>query len=380
MSPNRAFIAPASVAAALLSATLLAAPLRDAAAQTPPAPAAGPDSGATPAPESAGEPAPAVRTPDQWAQEIIRRIGSMSDEDLAAARAAVGEALADRPKDPALTLASALLARSEGDLKQARVLAESAVGLDPRSARAWYVRGTVAFEQARTAAMVDQMGLADTGREAMLKSIELDPKDPEPRMSLAMYYVMAPGIAGGSFRKAREQADVLLTLEGDGPYFGHTIRALVAADKEEWAEMARSYGEAERAATSPANTFNAAAAHARALLQKKNDAKAAEAEARRSESLAQTDEQRATIAATLGEALKKQKRYAEAAQSFERVIALFPEAKQSRLSLGDCLSELGRHADAAAAYEAFAARFPQDSRAEDARSKAKKQRKKAGAK
>jgi hypothetical protein len=73
--------------------------------------------------------------------------------------------------------------------------------------------------------------LADTAKAALEKSLNLDAEQPMARYSLAQFYINAPGIAGGSLRKAREQAKLMFAMkDGKGDFLGHLTLALTAAE------------------------------------------------------------------------------------------------------------------------------------------------------
>lgn len=107
----------------------------------------------------------------------------------------------------------ALVLRTNGQRTAAREVMEKAVKIEPESAAHQFWYGTMIFESINEAPTLKKMGLADTAMEALEKSLKLDPEQPMARYSMAQFYINAPGIAGGSFRKAREQAKLLFAMK-----------------------------------------------------------------------------------------------------------------------------------------------------------------------
>lgn len=338
----------------------------------PAAPSAPELASASPAPDAA-----VPLTATQWAERIIDKPNSLTEADVGIATASIEEALKAGATDQSLLLAQGFLLHSKGEHKAALARGREIAARDPKSAQAWYLVGVASFDQAQTASMMDKMDFADDGKAAMLKAVELDPAFIDARMALGMYYVMAPGIAGGSNRKATEQANELLKLEG-GAYTGRTLLALVAADKGDWKEMSAQYQLMESAAADQRGRLRAVLSHARSLLNSKEDPKAAVVQAERALKLAETDQEKASARFLLAEARRKLGERDKAIEEYRAVLAFNPDATNSRWHLAGLLADAKAYVEAAEHYEEFAKRFPKDERTEKARENAKKMRKKAG--
>jgi len=73
------------------------------------------------------------------------------------------------------------------------------------------------------ASMMSALGHAKKCKAALEKAVALDPKNAQARISLAMFYLHAPGIAGGSKKKGWEQAGEIEKLDTE---YGWRIRVI----------------------------------------------------------------------------------------------------------------------------------------------------------
>jgi tetratricopeptide (TPR) repeat protein len=197
----------------------------------------------------------------------------------------------------------------------------------------------------------------------------------EARYGLAQFYLRAPGIAGGSIKKAREQAEALLGIER-GVMWGHITLGQIAADDEKWDEMTSRYERALEAATETDLKVMVLATHAFALLREKKDHAAAMEVAKKLDGVAPADDP--TAAFVMGEAHRALKEYAAAIEAYLTVIAKRPDSRSSRYALAQCYEANSEYAKAVEQYQVFADRFPTDDRASEAKSKVKKLEKKLG--
>lgn len=328
-------------------------------------------------PDSESQELAAPLTAAKWAERIIAAPASLTEADADVAAPILEEAIKADATNQNLLLAQGFVLHARRDHKAAVVRGREIASRDPKSARAWYLVGIASFDQAQTASMMDKMDFADDGKAAMLKAVELDPAFIDARMALGMYYVMAPGIAGGSNRKAAEQANELLKLEG-GAYTGRTLLALVAADKGDWKEMSAQYELMEAAAKDRRGRLGAVLSYARSLLNNKEDAKAALVQAERALTIAETDREKASARFVLAEVRRTLGEREKAIEEYRSVLGFNPDATNSRWHLAGLLADSKAYVEAAEHYEEFARRFPNDERADDAASKARKLRKKAG--
>ena len=83
---------------------------------------------------------------------------------------------------------------------------EKAVAANPNNADAHYALGLAYAHKAQQAGMFGGMAEIGKARDEWLRAIELNPNFADARLRLIDFYVMAPGMFGGSEEKATEQA------------------------------------------------------------------------------------------------------------------------------------------------------------------------------
>jgi tetratricopeptide (TPR) repeat protein len=98
-------------------------------------------------------------------------------------------------------------------LDDAEDAVDEAIEVNENIARYHLLRGQILGLQAMNANVLSQGLLAPRIKNAFLRASELDPKNIEARQALYNYYVMAPGIMGGSEEKAFEQAQAVALLD-----------------------------------------------------------------------------------------------------------------------------------------------------------------------
>jgi len=89
---------------------------------------------------------------------------------------------------------------------------DEAIDLNENISKYHIARGNILGLQTMNANPVSQAFLAPKVKNAYLRGSELDPNNIEARQALYNYYVMAPGIMGGSEEKALEQANAVVKL------------------------------------------------------------------------------------------------------------------------------------------------------------------------
>jgi tetratricopeptide (TPR) repeat protein len=77
--------------------------------------------------------------------------------------------------------------------------------------RTWLGRAYIAKLQ--TSSFMEKGILSGRALEQLRKAVDLDPANVEARVTLAGYYLNAPSIAGGSKKKAREQAEEIVKYD-----------------------------------------------------------------------------------------------------------------------------------------------------------------------
>jgi tetratricopeptide (TPR) repeat protein len=111
----------------------------------------------------------------------------------------------------------------------------------PESSEAHLCLGRAYGQKARNASIFSQMGLARKCKAEFEKAVALDPKSVDARYDLLTFHVNAPGIAGGSLDKAREQAAEIARLD---PVRGHIAAGAVLSSEKKWPEAEAEYRKA----------------------------------------------------------------------------------------------------------------------------------------
>jgi tetratricopeptide (TPR) repeat protein len=103
---------------------------------------------------------------------------------------------------------------------------EKAVELAPDSAEYHFSLGNLYGIQAQNASIFSKFSYAGKVKDEFKRASELSPRNIRYRLALMSYYLQAPGIAGGSNDKAREQAEEIAKID---PYEGQMATAEVEA-------------------------------------------------------------------------------------------------------------------------------------------------------
>lgn len=312
------------------------------------------------------QPAPVTYATLEDAITAIKRPGTvLSAEEVAEATRVIGAARDAGEESHRVMYAEALLAARQNNYPRARDLMREVVKLSPDDAVYRMTHAGNAFMSISTAGTLDKLSLAEEGRDAYLEALRIDSSLVEPRIGLAEYYIQAPGIAGGSWKKAGEQAHALIDLpEGRGEFTGYMLKARIAMEREQWKVMSEHFTKAETARGENASAFIAIISHANALLDKKEDAKAALAQAERAVPMAPANDAMALV--VVGRCKQAMKDWQGAVDTYAQVLALRPDAKLSRLGYATSLEKLGRQVEALQQFHEFTTRFPQDPLAEKA--------------
>lgn len=185
--------------------------------------------------EAAANPAETGPGPAEEAAGRVVEVGIAQFEagELEAARETLLGAL-EATGDRALPLAylgRIALAEKEYDAAIDRL--KEAVELEPADSthRTWLGRAYI--EKLQTVSFFERGVLAGRALDALKKAVELDPANVDARVFLAGYYLNAPVLAGGSVRKAREQAEAIVALD---PSRGSSVLAGIHIKNEEYDE------------------------------------------------------------------------------------------------------------------------------------------------
>lgn len=135
--------------------------------------------------------------------------------------------------------ALALLAQDGSDEKlldtQVKAM-QQCVEQQPREAVCHYALGSLMGTQAMMGGMMKAMTLTGRIKSSFAQALALDPASFEYRSALQQFYLMAPGIAGGSSSKAAALAQ---ELRDSQPEQARLLRARVAMKDDQLAEVER---------------------------------------------------------------------------------------------------------------------------------------------
>jgi tetratricopeptide (TPR) repeat protein len=95
---------------------------------------------------------------------------------------------------------------AQRDFGQAVEWLEKASGLAPKNAEYSMWLGRAYGRAAAAAGMLKAMGLGKKSKEAMERAVSLDPNLLDARSDMLQFYLLAPGIMGGSVEEAKKQA------------------------------------------------------------------------------------------------------------------------------------------------------------------------------
>src|SRR5258706_8893113 len=148
-------------------------------------------------------------------------------------------------------VAAGRTALARGDLENAITQLEKAVAANGMNAQAHYQLGVAYARQVQAAGGLGALWQTRKMRDEWLRAAELDPKLLEARFRLIEFYVMAPGLAGGSDDKAMQQAAEVRKLdavEGHRAFAGvYTLQKRPDLATKEMDEAARNHPASAKA-------------------------------------------------------------------------------------------------------------------------------------
>ncbi len=148
-------------------------------------------------------------------------------ENYAGAQAYFRTGLQNDPNDAAAAAGMATVSLARGQNKAGVDWAHKAIALAPQDATYQMLLGVAYGQYVHDVSIVSQLGIAYKVRDAFQQAVQLDPDNAQARAGLAKYYILAPGIAGGSINKADEQIAALDKLD---PVQAAVVRATRAQE------------------------------------------------------------------------------------------------------------------------------------------------------
>jgi tetratricopeptide (TPR) repeat protein len=140
-----------------------------------------------------------------------------------------------------------------GDSDAAIGLLEKAVAQSPNSAEAHFYLASAYGSKVQESGLFGAAKYASKLKDEFERAVALNPKYVEARYGLVQVYAAAPGVMGGSFDKAFEQAKEIKALD---PIFGHRAYAFIYTQqkkpdlaKKEYADAIREQPDSPKAHT-----------------------------------------------------------------------------------------------------------------------------------
>jgi tetratricopeptide (TPR) repeat protein len=156
----------------------------------------------------------------------------MKDRKFAEAEALARDRIGKNPRDDvALWYLSRSIAGDPKKRDEAIARGEQCVKELPQSARCHNALGMLYGAAALSGGMGSIIKYASSIKEEFAKAVELDPRFFDARRDLNQFYLQAPGIAGGSVRKAIENSDAMARLNANQ---GALLRAEVHIYEKEF--------------------------------------------------------------------------------------------------------------------------------------------------
>lgn len=316
----------------------------------------------------------AAMSAHELAHALIDRERGFVPDDKPGAEAALKAAMASDSSDARWPLALGILKMRDNKAADAKPFLEKATDLDPKNPDALNWHANALFATINEASLLAKGRMAGQAKDMLERAVEIDPSYVDARIALVEFYRNAPGIAGGSKKKAKENAEAMLAY-ADGKMHAHRLLAQIAVQDDDWAEANRHFDAAAQAAGDEDARLQLLLARGYAILNDKKDAKAALPIVKEVFD-ARGDDADVSTVYMYARALSETGDCAGAIPLFKRVLTMNPEARNSRFLLAECLAKQGRAEEAKTQYEEFVKRFPKDDNASKAKKAIKELQKK----
>jgi pimeloyl-ACP methyl ester carboxylesterase/cytochrome c-type biogenesis protein CcmH/NrfG len=233
------------------------------------------------------------------------------------AKAALERLIGREPKNATAAFYLGRISFEQNNADEAVKWFETAVTLDDKRAVHHHWLAQAYGKKAREGGMMSRASFAGKARDALLKSLELDPGALDARADLAWYYNSVPGIVGGNSERAMEQVEFIKQRDA---LKGWLLAGELLADKKKFAEAERALLEAEKL---------------------------------------QSDQFEATN--KLGDFYQRAKEFDKAFAAFNRILQSKPDDLRATYQIGRTAGMWGKNLDRGlAAFEAVKDRLPKD--------------------
>ncbi len=239
----------------------------------------------------------------------------IKEHKYAEAEKAASSKLAQDPKnaDALIAKAELILNQSqEARLDEAVKLGEQCVAAHPQHSGCFEIMGSLYSMKAATGGMLSAMSNAGKGREALQKAVELNPKNFSARHFLLMFYMQAPGIAGGGMDKAQALQQDTMKVNKDA---GNLLQARILIKEDKLAQA-----ESLALGANPGGTE-------------------------------ELEDTQTGIMGSLGSQYRDQKKFADSERLLRDVIKRAPNHISGYALLGRTLAAQGKHEEAIKEYQ-----------------------------
>lgn len=164
--------------------------------------------------------------------------------DTATAKRLLAPIAKQQPNNPDVHFHLGKIALAEGRHGEAVASLERAVQIDPKNSDYHFALGSAYGQMAMQANVIKQASLAKKVRSEFETAVQLNPRNVDARFGLIDFYLVAPGIMGGSNEKAKEQVDAIRRID---PLQGHRAAARFYGHEKQDAKIEQEYLAAAKA-------------------------------------------------------------------------------------------------------------------------------------
>ena len=247
------------------------------------------------------------------------------------------------------------------ELDEAEECIDEAIEINEKVAKYHLLRGSVLGQQAMSANIFSQGILAPKIKNAFLAASELDPTNIEARQALFSYYLMAPGIMGGSDEKALAQCQAVKAID---PFRGALLYANYHRRKSEFDLQERYLQEAVRLQPSNGQGY-------KQLGYFYRDQKQFEKAQEHMKKYISIDPKNPDAYDSFADVLKDQGLIEQAIQNYFTAIALDNTYSSSYYALAECYESKNEKGRAKEWYQKYLEKEPEGRRANRAKDKIK---------
>lgn len=143
------------------------------------------------------------------------------------------EALKADKENTELLIALARAHWELGENKKAQKYMEKAIDQKPQDARDYYLLGRIYSSRVNEVSIFKKLSYAGKIRDSFQRTIELNPGHVKAHLALLLFYLNAPGIAGGGRDKAEEIIVRLRRINDTAAWRGELLLALADGELEQ---------------------------------------------------------------------------------------------------------------------------------------------------